>query len=139
MAYSRNFNNSAIRHLEAADHLEQAPPPNGRPDVAGYIYGVAAECALKEIMFTSGMRELATDRRRDDPYYAHFPTLKTLLRDQASGRRQSVLKRYSSDVKFMEEWSTEMRYAPSRDVPACQITLWKGQARKLVDEMNSWA
>jgi hypothetical protein len=75
MSYSRDFRSSAHRHLEAAHLLTEGTPPNGRPDVGGYLYGIAAECALKQIMRDSGMRELPPDQRRDDPFYSHFPEL----------------------------------------------------------------
>ena len=39
-------------HLAAADQLDDqgAQPAQRRRDVAGYLYGVAGECALKHIM-----------------------------------------------------------------------------------------
>lgn len=66
--YPRDLTGSARRHLLAADRLIETD----RVDVAGYLYGWAAECALKQIMFDSGMRELAQDKRRDDPYLRSF-------------------------------------------------------------------
>jgi hypothetical protein len=49
MAYSLDLRSSAERHLRAAEALAD---PSLRPpchDVAGYLYGVAAECALKMV------------------------------------------------------------------------------------------
>jgi hypothetical protein len=88
MAYSRELQSAARRHQMAAHRLQEGERPHERRchvAVAGYLYGIAAECALKEIMRQSGMRPLAVEERRDDPFYAHFPQLKTLLRDSACG------------------------------------------------------
>jgi hypothetical protein len=136
MAYTRDLQNSARRHLAAADLLASAIPPTGRPDVGGYLYGVAAECALKQIMLNSGMRELPPSERSNDPFYKHFPILKTLLRETASGRRAGELRRYSENQQLMQGWDTQMRYAPSRDIQIRQINLWKEQAKNLVQNMN---
>lgn len=58
--------NAARRHLEAAELLDQ-PNPQGRRDVAGYLYGIAAECSLKAIMWKSGMRQ--QPNQKDDPFF----------------------------------------------------------------------
>jgi hypothetical protein len=131
MAYSQNFLASARRHLHAADHLDGTH----RRDVAGYLYGVAAECALKEMMRQSGMRPLPIERKREDPFYAHFKSLKTLLRDQVKGRRQGELLKYATDPKFMQQWDTDMRYAPGTDIQSAWIDSWRDQARKIVQEL----
>lgn len=47
--------------------------------VAGYLFGLAGELAIKQIMIESGMRPKTPKGQRDDPIYAHFPTLRTLL------------------------------------------------------------
>jgi hypothetical protein len=138
MVYSQRMDKSAHRHLAAADvlHDEEVTRPTKCRAVAGYLYGVAAECALKQIMRDSGMRPLDASRRHDDPYYAHFPHLKTMLRDVASGRRAGELQRYANDAALMSEWSTDMRYAPANDVEERWITRWKEQARMLVGIME---
>lgn len=91
MAYKPNYPASARRHLEAADALYA---PEWRRDVAGYLYGIAAECALKAMMQESGLRPLGNDNRKDDPFYAHFPELKTRLRDLQLGRGAASLRRF---------------------------------------------
>jgi hypothetical protein len=70
MAYKMNLVDAAHRHMEAANCLHDCAPPCRRRDVAGYLYGIAAECALKEIMRQShNWRKLERD---DGPFYAHF-------------------------------------------------------------------
>jgi hypothetical protein len=128
MAYSQDYAASARRHLGAADHLDKTD----RRDVAGYLYGVAAECALKEMMRQSGIRPLPRERKREDPFYAHFAAIKSLLLDQLQGRRSGELRRFAEDPKFMQEWDTDMRYAPGRDVKAAWVDRWKKQAKQIV-------
>ncbi len=82
-SYARDLARSARRHLQAAEHLLDE---THRKDVAGYLYGIAAECAMKQMMINSGMRELVVEKRNEDPFYAHFEELKTLVCDQAYGR-----------------------------------------------------
>ncbi|HRF13420.1 MAG: hypothetical protein AW09_002790 [Candidatus Accumulibacter phosphatis] len=66
MAYPPNMPAAARRHIEAADILFA----KSRGDVAGYLYGIAAECALKAMMLEAGMRPSET--RRDDPFSPTF-------------------------------------------------------------------
>ncbi len=137
MAYSLDLANSCRRHLEAANHLNTPALRPPRADVAGYLYGIAAECALKEIMRTSGMRPLAPEDRRDDPFFAHFPELKTMLRDCVHGRRAGELRKYAEDGQLMNEWDTRMRYAPARDILPRHVTRWKEQAEALKQAMEN--
>ncbi len=136
MAYSQDLVNSCHRHLEAANHLNAPDERPVRADVAGYLYGIAAECALKEIMRQSGILPLATAERRDDPYYAHFPELKTLLRDRLQGRRAGDLRKYAEDGRLMAEWDTSMRYAPGKEITR-HVARWKEQAEALRQAMEN--
>ena len=136
MPYGTDLANSASRHLEAASLLEQ-PPPRGRADVAGYLYGIAAECALKEIMRRLGLRPREPRDRREDPFYLHFPELKTALAAARLGRHQRDLLKYAQDSQLMQDWDTNMRYAPSADVLGKPIARWAEQARRLVEEMRA--
>lgn len=139
MAYSRDFRDSARRHLLAADRLEdpEALPAHRRPEVAGYLYGIAAECALKEMMRRSGLWPLSSDQRRDDPFYAHFPVLKTLLRDSVRGRRGGELRALAEDQSLMQEWDTTMRYAPAKDIRSDWVARWKRDAHRLTRAMEA--
>jgi hypothetical protein len=134
MSYAIDLAKAARRHLEAAQLLDR-DPPQGRRDVAGYLYGVAAECALKQIMRKSGMPP--QQNKRDDPFFLHFPDLKTALRVTAAGRLQSQLLRYANDSRLMREWDIEMRYAPSSDVLEKPIDEWARQARQLTADMEA--
>jgi hypothetical protein len=132
--YARDMRATAYRHLEAAEHLYNSKV---RQDVAGYLFGIAAECALKHIMLESGMRPLAADKRRDDPFFAHFEELKTLLRDTSEGRRRSDLITLANDSSFMQNWDITMRYSHGKDIDPRWIDKWLRDAKNVVGMMDS--
>jgi hypothetical protein len=139
MAYGQDMAGSARRHLAAADLLHNSNRPghkNGDCAVAGYLFGLAGELALKEIMRESGMRELDSTRRQDDPFYAHFPDIKTLVKDSATGRRHGDLIRYAGNDRLFQFWNISMRYAPTNDIDPRWTGLWKTQAETLVQDMG---
>lgn len=87
-------------------------------------------------MRNSGMAPLPPQERRDDPYYAHFPELKTQLRDTAQGRRSGELLAIANSNHF-QNWSTEMRYAPTAEVLPGSIDAWRASAHSLVETMDT--
>lgn len=139
MAYSHDYQISARRHLKAAEALYALNTAGAQPGakaVAGYLYGLAGELAVKHMMFQSGMRPLANDQRREDPYYKHFPELKTLLQTAAVGRRSGELLTIARTARIFQEWSTDMRYAPTQEVPARLVDGWQEDAKNLIDQME---
>jgi hypothetical protein len=131
--YQQDLKKAAYRHLEAGEKLFGT----NRNDVAGYLFGLAAECALKHLMMLSGMRPLPENQRRDDPYFAHFESLKTLLRNTASGRRAGELRRYAETTSFMQQWDVSMRYSHGRDVRSEWVARWRSDAKSVVSAMDS--
>lgn len=96
MSDTQNLANSARRHLRAAEELSKVESAGAQPGckaVAGYLFGLAGELAVKQMMRDAGIPELPPQFKRQDPYYAHFPQLKTQLGDQLSGRRSEPLKK----------------------------------------------
>jgi hypothetical protein len=134
MAYKPNLPASARRHLEAADVLYG---PERCWGVAGYLYGIAAECALKAMMQEAGLRPLGNDKRKDDPFYAHFPDLKTRLRDLQVGRAAATLRRFIEDARFMSQWDTDMRYCKGDEIKREWVERWRGQARDSVSAIGT--
>lgn len=136
MAYSTNLGQSARRHYRAAERLDGQDAKAHEHDrpVAGYLFGVAGECALKQLMRESGIRPKGI--RREDPFYAHFPALKTMLRDRICGRHSEMLRRFVEDNALMNEWDTDMRYAPGSDVTARRVDRWRQDAKRLIDAME---
>lgn len=133
MDYNKNMRTAANRHFEAAEQLVGGH----RKDVAGYLYGISAECAIKEIMLRSGMRPLDARDRRDDPFYAHFEVLKTLLRDGAYGRLATVLNRMAQDNAFMQCWDTSMRYSDGREIDERRVKRWRADAQLAISAMDN--
>jgi hypothetical protein len=117
---------AARRNLDAAIMLEG----ENRPLVAGYLFGIAAECAIKSMI--AELRLAFPLERAYDPRYAHFPELLTLLRDQMSGRRSAALIRYVQDPRFFQGWSILIRYCDGKGVAPRYLQSWSQQARDIV-------
>lgn len=140
MAYGQDLSNSAKRHLRAATELHELSSAGAQPGcraVAGYLFGLSGELAVKAMMIESGMRPLPADRRRDDPFYAHFPELKTRLLDTSKGRRSGELITIAETAALFKNWDTDMRYAPSTDIRDDWVEKWKASAHELVSKMES--
>lgn len=127
MAFSPNLPAAARRHLIAADVLFAGD----RQDVSGYLYGLAAECAVKALMENVSMV------RRDDAFYAHFPELRTILRDTLQGRSARALSAFINDNRFMNNWHVSMRYADGQQVLEQWVSAWREQARRIVSVVGS--
>lgn len=125
MSYTPNLPVAAGRHLAAAEELAGGTCRR----VAGYLYGIAAECAIKAMMLQVGLTPLPGEQRRADPFYAHFPELRTLLRDRLAGRRDALLLRFIKDDSFLHHWDTEMRYCAGAEIQDSWITDWQTHAR----------
>jgi hypothetical protein len=139
MTYSHNYQISARRHLKAAEALCALNTGGAQPGakaVAGYLYGLTGELAVKQMMIQSGMRPLANDQRRNDPYYKHFPELKTFLLDAATGRRSGELLQMARNARIFRGWNTDMRYAPTQEVLAVRVDGWQQDAKMLIDQME---
>jgi hypothetical protein len=134
MSFGIDLPAAARRHLSAADDLENE---NRNISVAGYLYGIAAECALKAMMLDAGMCPDSKQRTVDDPFFAHFPELRTLLRDNLKGRRGTPLVRYVQNDSFMNNWSTRMRYAHGREIKKSWVKAWAEQARQAVSAIGT--
>ena len=140
MSYRQDLSNSAKRHLRAADELHGLTSGGSQPGcgaVAGYLFGVSGELAVKAIMQDSGMVPLAAERRRDDPFYVHFPELKSRLRDAVKGRRSGELRKLAETSSLFQNWDTDMRYAPTDDVKISWVEAWRISAHNLVNQMDS--
>ena len=137
MAFTQNFSKAAWRHFRAAQILYEQAGTSDRPGcvaVAGYLFGIAGELAVKELMRSSGITPLPVAHRRDDPFFAHFPVLKTMLAT-AAGRRARELRQLSEDPRLFQNWDVTMRYAPTTEVNRTWVDAWKGSAEKLIHRM----
>lgn len=140
MAYQQDLSSSARRHFRAANELFDTETAGAQPGcraVAGYLFGLCGELALKAMMRDSGMRPLTEDLRRDDPFYAHFPELKSLIRDFAQGRRSGELRQLAENASLFQYWDTKMRYAPTTDIHNGWVDNWRSSANQLIQAMES--
>jgi hypothetical protein len=139
VVYRRDLAASARRHLRAGQVLYSAQLAGDQPGcraIAGYLFGLSAELAIKQMMRLSGMKELPTAERRRDPFFAHFPELKTQLAKTLHGRRAGELRRLAEDPRLFQHWDTDMRYAPADDIQSEWIALWKASAENLIQVMS---
>jgi len=134
MAYKPNLPAAARRHLDAAEALYES---GNRRHVAGYLYGIAAECALKAMLQEAGQRPLGSDKRRHDPFYAHFPELKTQLQDLQLGRGAATLRKFIESPSFMSQWDTDMRYCKGDEIKDEWVERWRDQARDSVSAIGT--
>lgn len=124
---------AARRHLEAADRLSE----RDYRCVAGYVYGLAAECAVKAMMVSAGVKLEPTIRKKASPYYLHFPELRTQLRDKLSGRQAKTLAAFISNDRFMEHWAIEMRYTDGKQIKEAWVKQWSEQAKQIVSSIGT--
>ena len=139
LAYRIDLDGSARRHLRAAQELCQITAAGTQPGskaVGGYLFGIAGELAVKHMMRSSGMKPQPASKRRDDPFFAHFPELKTFLSRSAQGRRAEKLRKIADNIALFQYWDTQMRYAPTADLKPGWIAAWRTSAEALVAEMD---
>lgn len=140
MAYGQDLPRSARRHWSAAVKLHDGNAPGdvpGNTAVAGYLFGITGELALKHLMIRSGMKPSLSAEKRD-PFYVHFPYLKTLLRDQAQGRLSQKLVALASNEALFQNWAIEMRYAGTDQVKEQWVTQWRKNAKELIELMEEF-
>ena len=130
--YKQDLRSAARRYLEAGETLVAT----SRKDIAGYLFGIAAECALKHIMANSGMRPLPNNERWNDPFYAHFEELKGMLRERAYGRLATDIRRYAESSSFMQHWDVSMRYSDGKSVKTDWVLRWQRDAKTIVGAMD---
>lgn len=119
--YVPDTTKAAHRHWDAAEAL-----PDTNRGVAGYLYGLAAECAVKAIMEQEGLRP--SMRRIDgDPFYSHFPKLQDALLDLIEGRGQARLMRFTQQ-SYMREWDIKMRYSDGVEINPDRVARWRNDA-----------
>jgi hypothetical protein len=134
MAFTHKLPEAARRHLQAAEILYAEP--GHRRDVAGYLFGIAAECAIKHMVIPIRM---PPEHDKQKIVYSHFPELRSLLRDALSGRRfaGTPLFRFVFQDAFMNNWDTAMRYADARQIKEDWVRDWQRQARDAVSALET--
>lgn len=133
MKYTLNLPDSARRHFAAAEELIKTD----RSDVAGYLYGIATECAVKAMMLQAGIKPLPAAQKRDDPFFQHYPQLQSALRDRLKGRVSSPLHQFVNNQEFLQHWNTDMRYAPGKEIKSLWVKKWQVQAHQTVNSIGT--
>jgi hypothetical protein len=119
--FTPNMTKAAHRNWAAAEKLKNAVAADRT--TAGYLYGIAAECAIKALF-----RDIPwTIDSRDGPVYAHFPNLKTKLRDEISGRRAAPLTQFTNP-RYMEGWAIDIRYSDGTGPAPATLERWRTDA-----------
>ncbi len=121
--FTPDMTKAAHRNWAAAERLRNAAAPDRT--TAGYLYGIAAECAIKALYRGYSW----TDDSRDGPVYAHFPRLKSKLRDAISGRGATQLARFTNQ-HYMEGWAINIRYSDGIRPDAATMERWRADADK---------
>lgn len=134
MAFGIYMDKAAERHLKAAEHLYEE---KNMHCVAGYLFGIAAECAIKHMMRQGGFAAQFPQNKdkKNNPMYAHFPNLKILLRSYIHGRKAQMLLAVIDD-RFMQDWDISMRYTSTRSIPKKRVDRWREQAHTIIRSMN---
>ena len=127
--FTPDMTKAAHRNWEAAERLKNAAAPDRT--TAGYLYGIAAECAIKALFRGYSW----TTDSRDGPVYAHFPQLKAKLRDAISGRGASRLTRFA-DQHYMQGWAIDMRYSDGRRPNHETLEKWRSDAEVARAELS---
>jgi hypothetical protein len=83
------------------------------------------------------MRPVSDRKSPDDPFWVHFPELRSLLRDRLTGRRGTALGRLIYDDRFLNNWTTRMRYSHGKDIDDRWINAWAVQAREAVGSIGT--
>lgn len=121
--FTHDMTKAAHRNWAAAERLTAAVAPDRT--TAGYLYGIAAECAIKAVY--RGIH-WTTDSRQG-PVYAHFPQLQAKLRDEIAGRRAAPLSQFT-EKKYMEGWAIDIRYSDGALPNAATLKKWRDDADK---------
>lgn len=129
MAYRQDLRMAARRHLKAAqvlyDQTGAATQP-GCKAVAGYLFGLSGELAVKDLMRDSGV----------DPIAQHFQILKSMLA-AIPGRRAGELRKLAENPQLFQYWDITMRYARTQDIDPAWIAAWKTSAEDLVGRIGT--
>ena len=109
---SVNFADAAQRHWTDAEQLVTTQRwPN-----SDHFYGLAAECALKEVMRALGMALDSDDKPSDRKHRVHIDKLWSEFRTFASGRGASNYAAMLPASNPFSDWGIEQRYWHSAQI-----------------------
>lgn len=120
MEYTYDLPAAAERHYQDGCNLLE----NSRLDNAGYHFGLAAECAVKQGLADAGVTA------SDDAMWGHFPTIKALGLLALHGRSAMGLRSLLEQDNFMQWWEIKMRYTKTGTVDRSKVNRWREQANE---------
>lgn len=133
---------AAVRHKRCAEKL-CGTKEHGE---ASYLIGLAAECALKAHLQSSGFSFVRQSRLKGkkkagvgpDPLYLHFPELGPELLAQGEGILAGRMLEIVGSKAFLQGWSVKMRYRDQPSAPFIkrQYEKWLAQANEVFDEVG---
>jgi hypothetical protein len=132
-----NLAKAANRHHRCAVQLAEQKEQGE----AIYLMGLAAECAIKFHLQTTGFRPRKPRKNQEpakDPFYLHFPELTTELLAQASGIVSSRVLAKLKDGSLCNGWHVKMRYADQPSTPSTirKFQTWRDQTAELFQEIG---
>lgn len=122
MAYLTDMNNAAERHYRDGCKLLV----DNCVDNAGYHFGLAAECAIKSVLQSAGVRD------DDSAMWQHFPDLKPMALQSIHGRSAAPIRRLLERDNFMQRWAISMRYAETGSIKRSTAERWRDQADEAI-------
>ena len=129
MAYTSDMKAAARRISQAAIKLDTSADRA----VAAYLFGLAAECALKFVAARLPGGSVEAIQR------AHFPELRTALRRLGGGRQSQGLRRLVESRGFMNQWAIPIRYARKEDFQSRPLNEWRDHMTDALNLMEGWS
>jgi hypothetical protein len=120
MAFTKDMRAAGQRHY--ADGVKLFD--ERRFDNAGYHFGFAAECAVKQRLLDCGVAP------EDEAVWKHWPSLRALALLAISSRSASDLRNLLAPQNYMSEWDVTMRYAGNSAVNEQLAQRWKDHANR---------
>ena len=118
MGYVKDMGEAANRHYCDGKTLQNIQ----RHDGAGYHFGFAAECAIKQLLIKLGVRQ------DDAAIWGHFPEMRELAMVAIQSGQSRPLYNLLNQANFMQEWDTDMRYAKNASVTPDRAEKWRKNA-----------
>jgi hypothetical protein len=111
-----DYLDAAKRHMADAESLKPSSWAN-----ADHLFGVAAECALKQVMVSLKMAIHPDGNPKDWGHKVHMPSLWPAFQSFAQGRLASRYLQPLSPDNLFSRWSIEQRYSNRASIPKSQV------------------
>jgi hypothetical protein len=122
MVYPQSMTVAANRHYRDGLRLMESKCF----DNAGYHFGLAGECAIKQKLLDCGCRT-------DEPaYWKHLPDLRMLACQSLSGRKAGPIRALLEQSSFLQHWDISMRYSIDGEVAEKQAGRWRDDANEAI-------